>query len=51
MEENIEGLKRDVAVMREKVKRLESVLYGVLTFVFLQLVGLVAFWVKDFLHK
>lgn len=49
-EEKISQLEIKNAVLNEKVKRLESVIYGTLTFAFLQLVGLFLFWIKDLIN-
>lgn len=49
-EEKISELEIKNAVLNEKVKRLESVIYGTLTFAFLQLVGLFLFWIKDLIN-
>jgi hypothetical protein len=42
----------EIAVLKEKVKRLETIVYGLIGFVALQLGGLFVLWAKQiFLNK
>lgn len=50
-EKEIMDLKKEVAVLREKISRLEVIVYSVISFVALQLLGLFIFWAKDIISK
>jgi hypothetical protein len=43
-EEKICSLEIEIAVLRERIKRLEAIVYGVIGFASLQLVGLFIMW-------
>lgn len=50
-EEKITELEVKSAILAEKVSRLETIVYTVVGFVFLQLFGLFILWVKQVLGK
>ena len=50
-EEKISELETRIAVLTEKVKRLEWIIYGVIGVVFLQLAGLFVLWAKQVMNK
>lgn len=51
VEKEILVLKTESAVLREKISRLEVIVYSVISFVALQLLGLFIFWAKDVINK
>lgn len=50
-QEKICECEKEIAVLKERIKRLESIVYGVIAFASLQLVGLFIMWVFQVIKK
>ena len=50
-DKEIYELETKIAVLQEKVKRLEAFIYGGLGLIVLQLIGMFILWAKDALSK
>lgn len=50
-DERISTLEKENAVLKEKISRLETIVYGVIGFVLLQLLGLFILWAKEIMDK